>query len=141
VKNVLLIDHQVRILYLSPTVSGKIHDKKLADASPYPLPDGSILLQDLGFFAFTLDGVTTLTPHRKPRGGLLTAQQKEENRVLSACRVRIEHVNSSVKRCRMLKESMRLHREGSRDQVMVIGCGLHNFRIRLSPWLPLSQPR
>jgi len=141
VKNLLLIDRHVRIVYLSPTVAGTVHDKKLADASPYPLPDGSMLLQDLGFLAFTLDGVTTCTPHRKPRGGLLTAEQKAENRLLAACRVRIEHVNSSVKRCRILKESMRLRRAGARDQVMEIGCSLHNFRVRLSPWLPMRQPR
>ncbi len=125
---------------LRPTVAGTVHDKKIADASPYPLLAGSVLLQDLGFLAFTLDGVTMRTPHRKPRGGQLTAEQKVENRQLSSCRVRIEHVNSSVKRCRMLKESMRLHRTGARDQVMEIACSLHNFRVRLSPWVPMSQP-
>ena len=140
-KNLLLIDRQVRILYLSPTVAGTLHDKKIADATPYPLPSGSLLLQDLGFLAFTLEGVRTRTPHRKPRGGQLTAEQKSENRLLASCRVRIEHVNSSVKRCRILKDSLRLRRAGIRDQVMEIGCSLHNFRVRLSPWLPMSQPR
>ncbi len=140
-KNLLLIDRQVRIVYLSPTVAGSVHDKKIADASPYPLPDGNMLLQDLGFLAFTLDGVTTRTPHRKPRGGQLTAEQNSENRLLASCRVRIEHVKSSVKRCRMLKDRMRLRRAGARDQVMEIGCSLHNFRVRLAPWLPMRQPR
>ncbi len=101
VKNVLLINRALHLCYLSPTVAGTVHDKKIADASPYPLLAGSVLLQDLGFLAFTLDGVTMRTPHRKPRGGQLTAEQKVENRQLSSCRVRIEHVNSSIKRvCR-----------------------------------------
>ena len=131
----------MRIDWLSATVPGTIHDKKLADQSRYALPMGSGLLQDLGFLGFTLEGVLTQTPHRKPRGTPLTIEQQAENRRLASCRVRIEHVNSSVKRCRMLKDRMRLHRIGTRDQVMEIGCGLHNFRLRLQPWLPLSQSR
>lgn len=141
VKNLLLSDRQVRIVSLSPTVAGTRHDKKIADASPSPLPLGSLLLQDLGFLAFTLEGVTTCTPHRTPRGGQLTDEQKADNRLLASCRVRSEHVNRSVKRCRILKDSMRLRRVGTRDQVMEIGCSLHNFRVRLSPWLPMCQPR
>ena len=44
--------------------------------------------------------------------------------------MRIEHVNSSVKRCRMLKETIRMWKDGMRDMVMEIGCALHNLRIR-----------
>ena len=42
------------ILFLSDTYGGRVHDKRIADATPYPLPAGSRLLQDLGFLAFTL---------------------------------------------------------------------------------------
>ncbi len=140
-KNLLLIDHHLLILYLSPTVVGTVHDKKLADASPYPLPAGSVLLQDLGFLAFTLTEGTVRTPHRKPRGRPLTTEQIAQNRGLARCRVRIEHVNSSVKRCRILKDIIRLRRAGIRDLVMEIGCSLHNFRLRVTPWCPMLQPR
>jgi hypothetical protein len=52
--------------------------------------------------------------------------------------VRIEHVNSRVKRCRMLKEAIRVWKAGIRDMVMEIGCALHNFRVRLTPsWAPM----
>jgi hypothetical protein len=52
--------------------------------------------------------------------------------------VRIEHVNSRVKRCRMLKETIRVWKAGIRDMVMAIGCALHNFRVRLTPsWSPM----
>jgi hypothetical protein len=139
-KNLLLIDQTLQILYLSPTYPGTVHDKRMADESPYPLPDQSFLWQDLGFLAYELGGVTTLTPHRKPKGGALTPEQKQENRAISSVRVRIEHVNSSVKRCRILQEILRLHRSESRDLVMEIGCALHNFRIRLSPWASFQQP-
>jgi hypothetical protein len=52
-------------------------------------------------------------------------------------RLRIEHVNSSVKRCRVVKDRIRLWKEGVRDVVMEICCALHNFRVRLSPWQPM----
>lgn len=96
------------------------------------------MLQDLGFLAFALDDVQTLTPHKKPRGGELTEQQKAENQLLARRRVRIEHVNSSVKRCRILKDPIRLFKDSARDMVMEIGCALHNFRVRLNPWKPMT---
>jgi hypothetical protein len=114
-------------------------DKRSADTTPYPLPAGSRLLQDLGFQAFTLDGVDILQPMKKPRGHELTRAQKGRNRKLSRRRVRMEHVNSSVKRCRMLKDTIRVCKVGIRDMVMEIGCALHNFRVRLTPsWTPMG---
>lgn len=95
-------------------------------------------MQDLGFQAFTLDGVDIIQPTKKPRGKELTPEQKAGNREVSRRRVRIEHVNSRVKRCRMLKETIRLWKAGIRDMVMEIGCGLHNLRVRLTPsWTPM----
>jgi hypothetical protein len=137
VKNVLLIDARLTILFLSATQHGRVHDKRIADSTPYPLPAGSHLLQDLGFQAFTLEGVTTHTPHKKPRGGTLTDEQKADNRLLARRRIRIEHVNSSVKRCRIVKDILRLVKDGVRDMVMEICSALHNFRVRLTPWQPM----
>jgi len=137
-KNLLLINAALRILFLSETHPGSVHDKRIADTTPYPLPTGSHLLQDTGFQAFTLAGVDILQPTKKPRGKELTAEQKAGNREVSRRRVRIEHVNSSVKRCRMLKETIRMWKEGIRDMVMEIGCALHNFRVRVTPsWTPM----
>ena len=93
--------------------------------------------QDLGLLAFTLDGGESITPFKKPRGGTLTTEQKVFNQPLARRRVRIEHVNSSVKRCRIVKDTIRLFREGAREMVAEICCALHNFRGRLSPWKPL----
>ena len=126
------------IVFLSETHQGSVHDKRMADTTPYPLPAGSHLLQERGLQAFTLEGVEILQPTKKPRGKELTPEQKEDNQALSRRRVRIEQVNSRVKRCRMLKETIRMWKAGIRDMVMEIGCGLHNFRVRLTPsWTPM----
>jgi hypothetical protein len=131
---VLLADANATVQYLSDTHEGRTHDKPIADTTPYPLAEGSELLQDLGFQGFTLDGVQTTQPHKKPRGKELSDEQKAENRQISHRRVRVEHIICSVKRCRIVKETIRLWKDTARDMVMAICCGLHNFRLRLNPW-------
>lgn len=130
--NALLI-----ILFLSDTYGGRVHDKRIAETTPYPLPAGSRLLQDLGFLAFTLPQVDILMPTKKPRDQELTVEQQWANRALHHRRLRIEHVNSSVKRCRVVKDRLRLWKDGVRDLVMEICCALHNFRVRITPWQPM----
>ncbi|HEY9016013.1 MAG TPA: transposase family protein [Gemmatimonadales bacterium] len=137
VKNILLVNAVLVILFLSDTVGGLIHDKRLAEATPYPLPAGSRLLQDLGFMAFTLPEVEILMPTRKPPGAELSPAQQRANQALHSRRLRIEHVNSSVKRCRVVKDRIRLWKQDVRDVVMEICCALHNFRVRLTPWQPM----
>jgi len=57
---VLLVNAARIILFLSETTGGRVHDKTIAASTPYPLPAGSRLLQDLGFVAFTLPEVEIL---------------------------------------------------------------------------------
>jgi hypothetical protein len=122
---------------LSDTYGGRVHDLRIAEATPYPLPARSRLLQDLGFLAFTLPQVKILMPTKKPRDKELTWEQQRANQVLNQRRLRIEHVNSSVKRCRIVKDRMRLWKQGVRDLVMELCCALHNFRVRHTPWQPM----
>ena len=132
--NVLLVNALLPILLRSATHGGRVHEKRMAEATPYPLPTGSRLLQDLGFLAFTLPQVEILMPTKKPRGEELTRAQHRANQALTQRRLRIEHVNSSVKRCRIVKDRIRLWKEGVRDLVIELCCALHNFRVRLTLW-------
>ena len=95
------------------------------------------MLQDLGFLAFTLPEVEILMPTKKPRGQELTGEQQLANQALPHRRLRIEHMHSSVKRCRMVKDRIRLWKAGVRDLVIELCCALHNFRVRLTPWQPM----
>jgi hypothetical protein len=137
VKNVLRVNALLLILFLSDTYGGRTHDKRIADTTPYPWPARSRLLQALGFLACTLPQVERLMPTKKPRGEELTREQHVANQGLHHRRLRIEHVNSSVKRCRIVKDRIRLWQEGIRDVVMEICGALHNFRVRLTPWRPM----
>jgi hypothetical protein len=137
VKHVRLINAALLILFVSETSAGSTHDKRIAEAAPSPLPAGSRLLQDLGFLALTLPQVEVIMPTKKPRGRALTRAQKAANRRLARRRIRIEHVNSRVKRCRMVHETNRLRKVGVRDVVMEVGWARQNFRVRLTPWQPM----
>jgi DDE superfamily endonuclease len=136
VKNALLINVALTILVLSDTYAGSTHDQRIAEATPYPLPPGRRLLQELGFLAFTLDHVERIMPTKKPRGRALIRAQKAAHRRIARRRVRIEPVNSRVKRCRMVHDTNRLRKTGGRDRVMEICWAWHTFRVRLIPWQP-----
>ena len=94
-------------------------------------------MQDLGSLAFTLPEVVILMPTKKPRGVELPLEQDLANQVLHQRRLRIEHVNSRVKRCRIVKDRIRLWKEGVHDRVMARCCALHTCRVRVTPWQPM----
>jgi hypothetical protein len=100
----VVIDAHCKIRLLTQTCEGKKHDKKVADEAGYILPAGSALYQDTGFQGFTLAGVTIWQPKKKPRGKELTPDEKENNRLISRIRIRIEHAIGGVKRYRIVKD-------------------------------------
>src|SRR5919109_1533494 len=134
IKNLLVIDETGQICFLSATYEGKANDKSLADLEGYSLPPGSCLYQDMGFQGFVLAGVTIVQPKKKPRGGELTPPEKATNRRISSIRIRIEHAIGGVKRYRIVKDKIRLFKDGLRDTIMETCCGLHNFRLQSRPW-------
>lgn len=129
-----MIDDECQIRFLSATYAGRWHDKSLADEEVYVLPAGSVLYQDRGFQGFAPEKVQIEQPRKKPRGGELTKEQKEENRRIASEKMRIEHTMCSVKRCRIVKDKLRYWQANFRDLVMAIACGLHNLRLRHRPW-------
>lgn len=66
---------------------------------------------------------------RKPKGKELSENQKNENRQISSFRILVEHAIGGIKKCRIVKERFRCRKFGFDDLVMLIACGLHNFRI------------
>lgn len=131
----MVVNQQAKIILLTPTCEGKKHDKKIADETGLVLPQESSLCQDTGFQGFSLPNVTMLQPKKKPRGKELTAEEKENNRLISCLRIRVEHAIGGVIRYRIVKDQLRIRKDNFRDQVMETCCGLHNFRLNFRPWL------
>jgi len=53
------------------------------------------------------------------------------------CMCSLIGINSSVRRCRIVKDRIRLWKKSVRDLVMARCCALHTFWVRLSPWQPM----
>jgi len=129
-----VINETCHICFLSYTYEGKASDKSLAELTGYTLPPGSCLYQDKGFQGFVLLGITIVQPKKKPPGGELTPPEQATNRRIASIRIRIEHAIGSVKRYRIVKDKIRLLKDGIRDTIMETCCGLHNFRLQYRPW-------
>lgn len=118
-----------KVKYLSQTVEGKRHDKKLVDEEEYQFPEGSKLWKDTGFQGYEPEYVITVQPKKKPKRKELTDQEKQRNRELSRERVIVEHHIGGVKRSRIVYDTFRNRRDNYVDIVMEMACGLHNFRV------------
>jgi DDE superfamily endonuclease/Helix-turn-helix of DDE superfamily endonuclease len=76
-------------------------------------------------------------PHKKPRGGELTPQQKAENKEFSGTRrIFVEHVIRLIRIFRVTKERFRL-RCGTYEQIFLTVCGLVRLRLGMIV-LPIS---
>lgn len=126
--NVIVTLGKRRVEYLGGTWEGKKHDKSISDEEGHEFPEGSILYKDTGFQGYEPAGVDTRQPKKKPRGGELTVEEKEQNSLISKIRIIVEHVLCGVKRCRIVKDVFRNTKDRFDDLVMEIACGLHNFR-------------
>jgi hypothetical protein len=131
--NVIVTLGNRRVEYLGHTWEGKKHDKTICDTEGHEFPEGVILYKDTGFQGYEPSGVHTRQPKKKPRGGELSFEEKEQNTLISRIRIIVEHVICGVKRCRIVKDVFRNTKSKFDDLVMEIACGLHNFRTAYRP--------
>ena len=68
IKNNLLCTNNLRIVWLSPTYEGHVHNKKICDEEPLLLPKNLRLWQDTGFIGHRPDVVEICMPNKKPKG-------------------------------------------------------------------------
>ena len=132
--HLLVINETGDLCCLRHTCAGTASDQSLAELAGDTVPPGSGLDQDQGFQGCYLPGMTIFQPKRTPRGGELTPPEKATNRRISSLRIRIEHAIGGVKRDRIVKDSIRLLKDGIRDTIMETCGGLHNFRLQYRPW-------
>jgi hypothetical protein len=133
VKNVIVVGRR-KVLWCSPTVPAKYHDKKVADQARLRLPEQVYLLGDSGFEGLEAGAASVVTPYKRRRGRKLHWRHRRINRLLAGCRIPVEHTLASVKRLRILRDEFRNRRAGMVDEVMAIGCTLHNFRCERRHW-------
>ncbi len=104
---------------------GARHDFSLYRHSKADLPSEVECLADSGYQGLTALHENARTPIKKPKGGCLTAEQKQLNKKLAAERVVIEHVIRHLKIFRILSGKYRNRRRRFRLRVNLIA-GLYN---------------
>ncbi len=131
-KNIVIADKTKRILVLTPSKHGKVHDKKLADKAlaVIRLPKEVALLADTGFVGIQHQHPNSLIPKKKPRGGVLREEDKAWNRLISSSRIVVEHAIGGMKRFRSVSDIYR-NKKGWDDQLVNVAAGLWNLHIQL----------
>jgi hypothetical protein len=144
-KTQIVTDGDHHILAISAAVPGATHDKPLCDGlhTLERLPDGIEADADKGYqgLAAQVETVsacdiatheeqqrprlTAQTPHKKPRGGELTEEQRAFNRHLGAIRIRVEHCLGWLKNWAILATRFRCAHDRY-TPIMCVLCGLVN---------------
>jgi hypothetical protein len=121
------------LLFLSPTVYGRIHDKTLMNTFNFTQKNITFYV-DLAFLSWNpSDEISVILPHKKPKNTKtekreLTEEKKEFNKNHARVRVKIENLFAHLKVMRILKETIRNYKEGFKDLVMQTAASLYNFR-------------
>jgi hypothetical protein len=116
------------IAFASHHFAGSVGDKKVADLEELCFPKHTYLWTDLGFIGYENSEINLVIPHKKPKNKELTKEQKEENKIIASFRIRNEHSIGGMKRCRIVKDVIRIHGFQKRDMVFNSCAGLHNLR-------------
>jgi DDE superfamily endonuclease/Helix-turn-helix of DDE superfamily endonuclease len=103
-KTQVVTDQDGAILDVTSGFRGPEADQNVYRATPLA-PDltNKVKLGDKGYV-----GTDIRTPTKKPKGGELTAEQREANRRLSAKRIRVEHAIRRIKAFRIVRDEFRL---------------------------------
>ncbi len=135
VKNLAIADNKKRILFLSGTASGKVHDYTLFKETE--LGDKMTSKKVKNYFDLGFQGVKTdfpnmnvMIPNKKPRNKELTSKQKKKNKKMSRKRIVVEHSFGGVKRMGVVSNIYRNIKPDFCDKVMLISTGLWNFHLK-----------
>ena len=120
---------RAKVVYLSETVEGKKHDKKARRWKQNQLSEKREFDARYRISRLSAEKSIGAATQKKARGRELTQIDKFLNKIISRVRIVVENVISGVKRCRIVKEPLRLTKENISDVVMEIACGLHNLRV------------
>ena len=99
-----------KILNISKSKPGKVHDIQIRRGSD-KLPPDAKKYGDLGYQGWQKESKGVHLPHKKPKGGKLTAQQKLENKNHSKIRIAVEHKFAQLKKFRILSDTYRNFRK------------------------------
>jgi transposase len=109
---------------------GSKHDFKLFKESRTSINRGILILADKGYQGIALIHPLSKIPHKKPKGGELTEEQKHYNYTLAKERIVVEHCFRRIKIFRIFSGRYRNRRQrfGLRFNLVA---GIYNYELRL----------
>lgn len=133
VKNMAISTALGVLIFLSPTVFGRIHDKTLMDS--FEISQKNITFYvDLAFISWNPnEDIKVILPFKKPKNTKtekreLSQEQKDFNKKHGRIRVKIENLFAHLKVMRILKDTIRNYKNNFKDLVIQTAASLYNFR-------------
>ncbi len=131
-KNIVVNDEKRKILILTPTVKGSMHDKKIYDKYGLgdTIPKEVTQWVDTGFQGIAKDyDVDVQMPKKNTKKKKLTFEEKENNKTVAGIRIISEHAIGGIKRMRSVSDVYRNRRGNTDDKLMLISAGIWNLFI------------
>lgn len=130
-KTIIMGDEKRNILFMSPTKSGRRHDKRLTDASGVirAVPNDVAIWSDTGFKGMGRDHPNVVMPKKRTKLRPLTEEERCNNQVISGIRVIVEHAISGFKRFRAAGDVYRNRLPNFDDRMNCVCAGLWNFHL------------
>lgn len=134
-KTIVISDDKRRVLVLTPTKSGRRHDKRLFDKAVGGgnIPSEITAWTDTGFQGLQKDHRKTMMPTKATKHHHLTEEEKADNRLISGIRVLSEHTIAGIKRFRSTTDVYRNRLPNLDDTFMLLSAGLWNYHLAMTP--------
>lgn len=131
IKNQIICDGFSNLIYsVSKTYIGKTNDFKIFKSNSLPrgTPKHLRFLADSAYIAMAdyIDNPVSV-PNKASKNFPLTEAEKDQNRILSSYRVKVEHVFAHMKNYKILSQKFRGSKQLARDSFEIVA-GLHNFK-------------
>lgn len=140
-KHIVISDPKKRILVLGKSKTGRRHDWRITERQQLLdcLPPGVTAWMDSGFIGAERIHPNSQICAKATKNHPLTKAQKQNNRVVSAFRIPVEHANAGMKRMQAAADIWRNKTGGMDDHVMLVSAGLWNFYLGYMERARLNQ--
>jgi hypothetical protein len=131
-KTIVGVTENKRILFMTPTKSGRRHDKRLTDKFSVVehVPSEVTVWADTGFQGIQKIHENRLIPKKASKNHPITPEERQENRVISHFRIKVEHALAGMKRMNAASDIYRNHLPNLDDTFSLLSSGIWNFHLQ-----------
>ena len=128
IKTQIIADASSLKIYSISQSKGSVHDFKLFKSSYIGIPDKIKIQGDSGYQGIQKIHANSEIPKKTTKLHKLSKKDKDNNRRISKERIFIEHINSHIKRFKILSTRYRNKRKKHGLRMSLI-CGIYNYEL------------